>query len=108
MILSTTEAVAGRTVLETLGMVRGTTVRARHVGRDISALLSNIVGGEVTDYTKLLAEAREQALDRMRAEALALGADAVVGLRFSANQISAGCAEILVYGTAVRLAPQGE
>ena len=105
MILVTTDAVPGREVLEALGIVRGTTVRARHLGRDLSAFLTNLVGGEVEDYTKLLAEAREQALDRMRAEALALGADAVVSLRFSGTEIAAGAAEILVYGTAVRLAP---
>lgn len=105
MMLVTTNNVPGREVAEVFGIVRGTTVRARHVGRDISAFLTNLVGGEVEEYTKLLAEAREQALDRMRAEALALGADAVIGVRFTGTEIASGAAEILVYGTAVKLAP---
>ena len=105
MILVTTNSVPGRDVAEVFGIVRGTTVRARHVGRDISAFLTNLVGGEVEEYTKLLAEAREQSLDRMRAEALALGADAVIGVRFTGTEIASGAAEILVYGTAVKLAP---
>jgi len=105
MMLVTTNSIPGRDVAEVFGIVRGTTVRARHVGRDISAFLTNLVGGEVEEYTKLLAEAREQALDRMRAEALALGADAVIGLRFTGTEIASGAAEILVYGTAVKLAP---
>ena len=105
MILVTTNDVPGRQIAEVFGIVRGTTVRARHIGRDVSAFLTNLVGGEVEEYTKLLAEAREQALDRMRAEALALGANAVIGMRFTGTEISAGAAEILVYGTAVKLAP---
>ncbi len=105
MMLVTINSVPGRDVAEVFGIVRGTTVRARHVGRDISAFLTNLVGGEVEEYTKLLAEAREQALDRMRAEALALGADAVIGVRFTGTEIASGAAEILVYGTAVKLAP---
>jgi uncharacterized protein YbjQ (UPF0145 family) len=88
-----------------MGIVRGSTVRSRHLGRDILAVFRNIVGGEVDEYTKLVAEAREQALDRLTAEARALGADAVVGLRFGTSQVSQGAAEVLAYGTAVRLAP---
>lgn len=103
MILSTTEAVAGSRVVETLGLVRGNTLRARHLGSDIAAGLRSLVGGEITEYTKMLGEAREQSLDRMIEEARALGADAIVGVRFSTSYIMANVAEILAYGTAVRL-----
>lgn len=104
MILTTTDS-PGRPVQQVLGIVRGSTVRSRHLGKDILAVFRNIVGGEVDEYTKLVAEAREQALDRLSAEARALGADAVVGLRFGTSQVSQGAAEVLAYGTAVRLAP---
>jgi len=104
VILTTTDS-PGRPVQEVLGIVRGSTVRSRHLGKDILAVFRNIVGGEVDEYTKLVAEAREQALDRLSAEARALGADAVVGLRFGTSQVSQGAAEVLAYGTAVRLAP---
>jgi uncharacterized protein YbjQ (UPF0145 family) len=97
MILSTADAVAGHEIEACLGLVRGNAVRARHLGRDIGALLKNVVGGEITEYTKLLAEVREQALDRMVSEAQARGADAVVALRFASAEISAGAAEILAY-----------
>ncbi len=103
MILCTTEVVAGRETVECLGLVRGNTVRARHVGRDLLASFRNIVGGEVDEYTKMLAEAREQALDRMSAEAVKLGADAVVTVRFSTAEIMQHAAEVVAYGTAVRL-----
>lgn len=103
MILTTTDS-PGRPVQQVLGIVRGSTVRSRHLGKDILAVFRNIVGGEVDEYTKLVAEAREQALDRLSAEAQALGADAVVGLRFGTSQVSQGAAEVLAYGTAVRLA----
>ncbi len=105
MIIVTTLEVQGRRTEETIGLVRGSSVRARHLGKDISALFKNMVGGEVEEYTKLLAEAREQAVDRMISEARSRGANAVVGVRFASSEISAGAAEILVYGTAVRLAP---
>jgi uncharacterized protein YbjQ (UPF0145 family) len=105
MLLCTTESAPGRHITDTLGLVRGSSVRARHLGKDISAVFKNLVGGEIDDYTKLMAEAREQALDRMLAEARALGADAVVGLRFCGTEITAGAAEFLAYGTAVKLAP---
>lgn len=104
MILATTDELPGREIVETLGLVRGNAVRARHLGQDIGAMFKNMVGGEIPEYTKLLAEVREQALDRMVSEAHARGADAVVALRFASAEISAGAAEILAYGTAVRLA----
>jgi uncharacterized protein YbjQ (UPF0145 family) len=101
MIVVTTESVPGKKIVKTVGLVRGNTTRARHIGRDIMAGLKNIVGGEITEYTKLMAESREQALDRMSAEAKRLGANAVVGSRFTTSFISAGAAELLVFGTAV-------
>ena len=103
MILCTTESVPGREVSQTLGLVRGSTVRAAHAATDVQAWLKNLVGGEIEEYTKLLAEAREQALDRMTAEALARGANAVVCVRFASSEITEGAAEVLAYGTAVRL-----
>ena len=101
MIITTTEAIPGKKVVRCLGLVRGNTIRARHIGRDILALLRNIVGGEITDYTKLLGESREQSLDRMTAEAQLLGANAVVGVRFGTSMLMGGAAELLAYGTAV-------
>ncbi len=101
MLLSTTDEIFGKRIVKHLGLVKGNTIRARHLGRDIVAGLRNIVGGEVVEYTKLLAEAREQALDRMLEEAGRLGANAVIGLRFSTAEIMQHAAEILAYGTAV-------
>lgn len=101
MILTTTAEIKGKRILRTLGIARGNTIRARHVGRDIMASLRTIVGGEVSEYTKLLAEAREQALDRMVEEAHGLGANAVVEIRFSTSEVMSGAAELLAYGTAV-------
>ena len=101
MITSTTETITGKKIVRTLGLVRGNTIRARHIGRDILAVLQNIVGGEIHDYTKLLAESREQALDRMTAEAQRLGANAVIGVRFSTSMLMTSAAELLAYGTAV-------
>lgn len=103
VMISTTETIAGKQIEETLGIVRGNTIRARHVGRDILAGLKNIVGGELHDYTKLMAEAREQSIDRMIDEARDLGADAIVGVRFSTSVVAQSAAEILVFGTAVKL-----
>ncbi len=103
MTLSTTNTVPGREIAAILGVARGNTIRTRHVGRDILAGLRTIVGGEVTGYTKLMAESREQALARMVEHAEALGADAVVGLRVTTQMVMQGASEILVYGTAVRL-----
>lgn len=101
MILCTTDDVPGRRIVRTLGLVRGTTIRARHLGDDVIAVLRNLVGGEVREYTKMLAEAREQAIDRMIQEAEALGANAVVGVRFQTAELMRGAAEMLCYGTAV-------
>ena len=101
MIVATSSEVAGRRVVKTLGLARGNTVRTRHLGIDVLALLRNLIGGEVVDYTKLMAEAREQALDRMVAEAESLGANAVLDVRFASSEIMAYASEILAYGTAV-------
>lgn len=103
MLLSTTEFIAGRKITEVLGVVRGSTVRSRNVVRDIMAGLRNVVGGEIPEYTKLLADSREQALQRMVEDARRLGADAVVGIRFTTSAVMQGSSEILAYGTAVRL-----
>jgi len=103
MILATTEAVVGKRIVTVLGLVRGNTVRARHIGRDISAIVRNIAGGEITEYTKLLAESREQSIDRMVGEAERLGANAIVGVRFSTSSIMGAAAEVMCYGTAVVL-----
>lgn len=101
MIIVTTDEIPGKTIKKTLGLVRGNTIRARHIGRDIAAVLRTIVGGEITDYTKMMAESREQAIDRMVEEAASLGASAIVGLRFSTSMIMQSASEILAYGTAV-------
>jgi len=101
MILVTTENVPGKTIKRSLGLCRGNTIRARHIGRDISAALKNIVGGEIRDYTKMMAESREQAIDRMIEEAENLGANAIVNVRFTTSMIMQSASEILVYGTAV-------
>ncbi len=101
MMVVTSENIAGKRVVKTLGLVRGNTVRARHVGKDIMAGLRNIVGGEVHEYAKLMAESREQTLDRMVAEAEALGANAIIATRFTTSVMAAGAAELLAVGTAV-------
>lgn len=103
MILCTSDNIPGREIRETIGLVRGNTVRSRHLGRDIFASFKRLVGGEIDEYTKLLAEAREQAIDRMVAEAAARGADAVVAMRFTSSEITNGAAEFVAYGTAVKL-----
>jgi len=97
----TTDFVPGKKITKTLGLVRGNTIRARHIGKDIKAALRNIVGGEITDYTKMMAESREQALDRMVEEAESLGANAIINVRFSTSMIMQNAAEILAYGTGV-------
>jgi len=107
MIVTTTETIAGKRVVRTLGLVRGNTIRARHVGKDILAMLRNLVGGEVAEYTKMLAEAREQALDRMVAEARELDANAVICVRFITAEVMQGAAELLAYGTAVIIEDAG-
>jgi uncharacterized protein YbjQ (UPF0145 family) len=101
MIVVTSESIAGKNVVKTLGLVRGNTVRARHIGKDIMAGLRNIVGGEVHEYAKLIAESREQTIDRMVAEAQALGANAIIATRFTTSVMAAGAAELLAVGTAV-------
>ena len=101
MIVVTSEQIAGKKVVRTLGLVRGNTVRARHIGKDIMAGLRNVVGGEVHEYAKLIAESREQTLDRMVSEANALGANAVIATRFTTSVMMGGAAELLAVGTAV-------
>jgi len=103
MIIITTDAVPGREVKEALGIARGSTVRARNAGRDLFASLKNFVGGEISEYTKLQAESREQAMQRMIQDAERMGADAIINVRFTTAMIMQGTAEILAYGTAVRL-----
>ena len=103
MLLSTRDVLEEYDVIETLGVVRGSTVRVRHLGNDILAALKNIVGGEVMAYTELLADAREQALDRMIADAEELGADAILCVRFTTSMLMRGASEVLSYGTAVKL-----
>lgn len=103
LIVTTTETVPGHRISAVLGIARGNTIRARHVGSDIVAGLRNLVGGEIPEYTKLMGESREQAYDRMLANARQMGADAVVGMRFGTSMITQGAAEILAFGTAVKL-----
>ncbi len=103
MIISTTDNVPNKEITEILGIARGSTVRARNIGRDIFAGLKNIVGGEIEEYTKLQAESREQAMQRMVQDAERMGADAIVNMRMTTAMIMQGAAEILLYGTAVKL-----
>lgn len=101
MMIVTSQSIAGKQIVETLGLVKGNTIRARHIGNDILAGLKQLVGGEIQEYTKLMAEAREQSLDRMVELAGQMGANAVVDVKFSTSYIMGGAAEILAYGTAV-------
>ena len=103
MILSNTENIPKREIVEIMGIARGSTVRARNVGRDIFAGLKNIVGGEITEYTKLQAQSREQAMQRMIDDAKTLNADAIINIRFTTSMVMQGASEILAYGTAVKL-----
>ena len=103
MILSNTETVPGKTIHEFYGVATGSTVRAKHVGKDILASLRNIIGGELKGYTELLNEARQEALDRMTQQAESMGANAVVNVRFSTSSVAQGAAELFAYGTAVRV-----
>jgi uncharacterized protein YbjQ (UPF0145 family) len=103
MIIVSTESIPGREVSETLGIARGSTVRARNIGRDIFAGLKNIVGGEISEYTKLMADSREQAIERMISDAKRLGADAILNVRFMTSAVMSGASEMLAYGTAVKL-----
>ncbi len=103
MIVVTTEQIEGKRITETLGLVKGSTIRARHVGHDIMAGLRNVVGGEVKDYTVMLAQAREEALQRMVEQAEKMGANAIVGTRFVTSMVMSGAAEMVAYGTAVKV-----
>ena len=103
ILITTQDEFADYNIIETLGMVKGNTIRARHIGKDIMAGLRTIVGGEITEYTKMLAESREQSLDRMIAQAQAMGADGIVCMRFTTSAVMQGSAELLAYGTAVKL-----
>ncbi len=104
MIIVTTSQMAGREIVDTIGIVKGNTIRAKHIGKDIVAGLRSIVGGEIKEYTEALNEAREEAIRRMIVDANKLGADAIIEVRFTTSQVMAGAAELLVYGTAVKLA----
>lgn len=101
MEISTTHQIEGKRIVKQLGLVRGNTIRARHIGKDITAILKNIVGGEISDYTKMMAESREEAIDRMVADAQSKGANAIVGMKFATSEIMQSASEILAYGTAV-------
>ncbi len=103
MIVTTSDLIPGKEILETLGLVKGNTVRARNIGRDIFAGFKNLVGGEISEYTKLLDDSRSQALERMIEEAKKINADAIVGMRFTTSAVMQGCSEILAFGTAVKL-----
>ncbi|HUW60273.1 MAG TPA: YbjQ family protein [Candidatus Bathyarchaeia archaeon] len=108
MIIVTSSTIAGMRIVQSLGLVYGNTVRCRHAGKDIMAALRNLVGGEVPEYTKMLAESREQSLDRMALRAEELGANAVVDVRFTTSAIMQGASELLAYGTAVLVEPEKE
>ena len=101
MLLSTTDTIHGKRIVKHLGLARGNTIRARHIGRDIMAIIRHMIGGEITDYTKMMAESREQAIDRMVEDAQKLGANAIVHVSFSTQMVMGGASEILAYGTAV-------
>ncbi len=101
MLIVTTDGVPGKKIVRVLGLVKGNTVRARNIGRDVMAFLRNVAGGEIVEYTKMLAESREQSLDRMVAEAEEMGANAIVACRFTTASMMEGAAELLVYGTGV-------
>jgi uncharacterized protein YbjQ (UPF0145 family) len=101
MIVTTTETITGKRIVKVVGLVRGNTIRARHIGRDIVAGLRNLVGGEIKEYTKMLAESREQSIDRMVEDAKELGANAIICMRFTTSMVMGAAAEILAYGTAV-------
>lgn len=104
MIIATVEHLPDRKVEQVYGLVRGMSIRSRHIGRDLMAVMRNVTGGEIVEYTKMMAEAREEAVDRMEVEARALGANAIVGVRFQTSTVMRGAAELLCYGTAVRVA----
>ena len=103
MIIITSDQVEGKKIVKTIGMVKGNTIRARHIGRDIMAGLRGVVGGEITEYTKMMAEAREQAIQRMVEDAEKQGANAIIGMRFTTSMVMTSASEILAYGTGVVL-----
>ena len=103
MLITSTDFIPGREIIEVLDIARGSTVRARNLGRDIFAGLKNLVGGEIEEYTRLMADSREQAIDRMIADGEEIGADAIINVRFTTAAVMQGASEILAYGTAVRL-----
>ena len=103
MLVVNTDTIKGKEIVETLGMVKGNTIRAKHLGKDIVALFRNIVGGEIKEYTEMLNDAREQSVSRMMEEAEVLGADAIINVRFTTSLVMNGASELLVYGTAVKL-----
>ena len=106
MLITTQDEFKDHEIVETIGLVRGNTIRARHVGKDILASLRTIIGGEITEYTKMLAESREQAVDRMIADAKKNNANAIVAMRFTTSPVMQGSAELLAYGTAVKVRPK--
>ena len=106
MIMVTTDFVSGQRITETLGIARGSTIRAKHIGKDIMAGLRALVGGELKEYSEILVESRNEAMLRMKENAQQMGADAVIGVRFVTSQVMSGAAELLAYGTAVKLAPE--
>ena len=108
MIITNIEKVPGREVIEDLGLVQGSTVRGKHIGKDIAAFFKGIVGGEIKGYSELLEEGRKQAIDRMRAHAEALNANAVVNVRITTSSITGGAAELMAYGTAVKLSAKAD
>ena len=103
MIIATTDTIAGKEIVQTLGMARGSTIQTKHIGKDIMSGLRTVVGGELTEYSKMLEEAREKAINRMVEDAEKMGADAVINVRFMTSGVMAGAAEILAYGTAVKI-----
>jgi len=103
MILTTSDQIPGQQIKETLGLVKGNTIRAKHIGKDIVASLRSVVGGEIKEYVEALSDAREEAVKRMVKDAEEIGAEAIVAVRFTTSQVMAGAAELLVYGTAVKL-----
>ena len=106
MLITTQDELADHDIVETIGLVRGNTIRARHIGKDILAGLRTIIGGEIYEYTKMLAESREQSIDRMVVEAKSKNANAIVAMRFTTSPVMQGSAELLAYGTAVRIRPK--
>lgn len=103
ILITTTDFIPGREITEVIDVARGSTVRAKNVGRDLTAFFKNLIGGEISEYTSLMSLAREQAIERMISDAERIGADAVINVRFTTSMVMQGCAEFLAYGTAVKL-----